>query len=75
MNDHTGATPPLEHDPEASRPRNRLRTGPIVRGALFLAFCAWVTQRTFFPTPSPPSSGSRESPSAWVHCYSLSVLY
>lgn len=54
MNDRIDATPPLEPDPEASRPRSRLRTGPIVWGALFLAFCGWVTQRTFFPDAVTP---------------------
>ena len=29
--------------------RVRPRTGPIVWGALFLTFCVWVAQRSFFP--------------------------
>lgn len=33
--------------PESRAPRHL--TSPIVWGAFFLAFCAWITQRTFFP--------------------------
>lgn len=39
---------------EVLKERARPRTGPIVWGVLFLIFCAWVTQRTFFPSTLTP---------------------
>ena len=56
--DHYGTSEPEPHveshgdavTPERTRPR----TGPIVWGALFLAFCAWITQRAFFPEAIAP---------------------
>lgn len=34
--------------------RARPRSGPIVWGALILAFCAWVAQRVFAPESIDP---------------------
>lgn len=45
----------MEHPEVPTSPeRNRPRTAPIIWGALFLAFCAWVAQRTFFPDALSP---------------------
>ena len=56
--DHYGTGEPephIEPDVVAARPdRTRPRTGPIVWGTLFLAFCAWITQRAFFPEAIAP---------------------
>jgi len=56
--EHYGTSEPEPHveprvaagPPERARPR----TGPIVWGTLFLAFCAWITQRAFFPEAIAP---------------------
>lgn len=60
MNDtheHYRAGEPEPHsDPAvaAAPARTSPRTGPIVWGTLFLAFCAWITQRAFFPEAIAP---------------------
>lgn len=40
-------------EPEIQK-NSRPRTGPIIWGALLLAFCAWVGQRTLFPDTVAP---------------------
>lgn len=40
--------------PVADRGRARPRTGPIIWGVIFLACCAWISQRVFFPDVVAP---------------------
>lgn len=49
-----GWGPVDDHAHSVTPERPRLRTGPIVWGALFLAFCAWIAQRAFFPEAIAP---------------------
>lgn len=50
-----GGRGPVDDHPHPIAPdRPRLRTGPIVWGALFLTFCAWIAQRAFFPDAIAP---------------------
>lgn len=43
---------PAAQPPATPRKRSRPRSGPIIWGTLILAFCAWITQRTFAPETS-----------------------
>lgn len=43
------AAPGAGADPQPSSAKPRPRTGPIVWGALFLVFCAFVVQRELAP--------------------------
>ncbi len=43
------AAPGSGADTPAAREKSRPRTGPIVWGALFLVFCAYVVQRELAP--------------------------
>jgi len=44
----------IDHAGDEGQQRFRPRIGPVVWGAVFLTFCVWVAQRSFFPDTLAP---------------------
>lgn len=53
--DPASAAGPTDPADALAQTPSRLHISPIISGVIFLAFCAWITQRTFFPDALSPA--------------------